>query len=181
MVYSNSVSRPEICPSWDVEALAGYERPLHQRKGLIGGLYKPRFRINFTVLNLTLDSEFEALFLQQNGICPLLDAGSLTEGSFLDDVGQAVEVDGIRAATQRSAPFHRRNLAWSKAPEAHYTPTADIKQMTSQGFNKEELFGLAKEYATENGKKLVQEKMKKVVEGTKKKTRISFRQSRMLM
>ena len=51
------------------------------------------------------------------------------------------------------------------------THVSQAKQMTSQGFNKEELFGLAKEYATENGKKLVQEKMKKVVEGTKKKNK----------
>lgn len=48
---------------------------------------------------------------------------------------------------------------------------SQVKQMSSQGFNKEELFGIAQEYATDYGKNLLQVKMKKVVEGTKKKNK----------
>ncbi len=48
---------------------------------------------------------------------------------------------------------------------------SQVKQMTSQGFNKEELFGIAEEYATSYGKDLLKTKMKKIVDGTKKKNR----------
>lgn len=48
---------------------------------------------------------------------------------------------------------------------------SQVKQMTSQGFNKEELFSIAEEYATSYGKDLLQTKMKKIVDGTKKKNR----------
>ncbi len=45
------------------------------------------------------------------------------------------------------------------------------KQWTSQGFSKDELYSLAETYATDNGKKLIKEKMKKVVAGTKQKNK----------
>lgn len=48
---------------------------------------------------------------------------------------------------------------------------SQVKQMSSQGFNKEELFGIAQEYATDYGKDLLQVRMQKIVEGTKKKNR----------
>ena len=48
---------------------------------------------------------------------------------------------------------------------------SQVKQMSSQGFNKEELFGIAEEYATSYGKNLLKVKMKKIVDGTKKKIR----------
>ncbi len=48
---------------------------------------------------------------------------------------------------------------------------SQVKQMTSQGFNKEELFSIAEEYASSYGKDLLKTKMKKIVDGTKKKNR----------
>ena len=44
-----------------------------------------------------------------------------------------------------------------------------IKQYTAQGFGKDELFGVAKEYATNYGKQFLDKKLEKTVEGTKEK------------
>lgn len=80
---------------------------------------------------------------------------------------QALIIDAPTLAAKISEWVGKLTEATTKVTQQ----VSQVKQMTSQGFNKEELFSIAEEYATSYGKDLLQTKMKKIVDGTKKKNR----------
>ena len=90
-------------PLLDVEALARSECPLYQSKRFIRGLHESRFRVDFPVFHLALNSELQPFLLKQNGVGPFLDTGSLAESTFLRYVGQKIEVNGCLLYTSDAA------------------------------------------------------------------------------
>ena len=93
----------------------------------------------------------------------------MTLGIYISSIhpAQALIIDASALAAKISEWVGRIADATTKISQQ----VSQVKQMSSQGFNKEELYNIAEEYATEYGKNLLQTKMKKVVEGTKKKNK----------